>query len=73
MTVWERIKGSKEYIIDLLSDLSTWRGIMFFVSMVVSKFGYQLSDMDSLYISTALAYLIGILFKDNYLKNKVGK
>ena len=70
MTIIERLKASKGYFLDLLTEMSTWRAIMFFVSFIASKYGYDLSDENAVVISTTMSYTIGILFKDDFLKKK---
>lgn len=70
MSILERVLKSKQYIIDLLCETSTWRGIIFFASFLLNKYVGQIDDATAASISVAASYMVGILFKDDFLKKK---
>lgn len=59
-----KLQRLKQHFIDLLTEASTWRSLMFFAALFT---GYNLDwpEEQQLFVATSAAYAIGLFFKDN--------
>jgi hypothetical protein len=63
-----KLEVVEKYCLDLLSESSTWRSIVFVISMVTARYGFEIDESTAVAISTTLYIFFGIILKDKLLR-----